>query len=264
MPKIARFFIRQPSVAVAVTVVLLVGGWFLYSSIGSDFLPGMDEGSIILDYWTPPGTSLTDTNQMLGQVEKIITSLPDVLTYSRRTGTQLGFFITEPNTGDYVIRLKPRRQRRGVEEVTDDLRAKIAAAVPAVHADFGQLLEDNIGDLAGGVPQPIDVKIYGEDQTILQQKAKAAAHTIRNVRGVEDVFDGITVSGPKLTVRPVPEALPRFGMTAEALLGEVQPALGGSVAGALRIQERLYDIRVFSRRTSDIASLPQLLIQTPS
>jgi CzcA family heavy metal efflux pump len=263
-PKIARFFIRHPSVAAAVTVVLLVGGWFLYKSIGSDFLPGMDEGSIILDYWTPPGTSLTDTNQMLGEVEKIIKAMPDVVTYSRRTGTQLGFFITEPNTGDYVIRLKPRRQRRGVDEVTDDLRAKIAAVVPAVHTDFGQLLEDNIGDLAGGVPQPIDVKIYGEDQTILQQKAKAAAEAIRGVRGVEDVFDGITVSGPKLTIRPVPEALPRFGMTAEALLGEVQPALGGSVAGALRIQERLYDIRVFSRRTSDIASLPQLPIQTPS
>jgi multidrug efflux pump subunit AcrB len=263
-PKIARFFIRHPSVAIAVTVVLLAGGWFLYSGIGSDFLPGMDEGSIILDYWSPAGTSLTDTNQMLDQVEKIILALPDVANYSRRTGTELGFFVTEPNRGDYVIRLKPRRQRRGVEEVIDNLRVKIAAEQPAIRADFGQLLEDNIGDLAGGVVQPIDVKIYGENQSALQEKAKAAAEIVGGVSGVEDVFNGITVAGPKLTVRAMPEALARFGMTAESLLGEVEPALGGTVAGTLRIQERLYNIRVFSRRTSDVVSLPQLPIQTPA
>jgi CzcA family heavy metal efflux pump len=263
-PKIARFFIRHPSVAIVVTMVLLAGGWFLYRGIGSDFLPGMDEGSIILDYWTPAGTSLTDTNQMLDQVEKIIVSLPDVENYSRRTGTELGFFVTEPNRGDYVIRLKPRRRRRDVEEVIDDLRKKINAEQPAIRADFGQLLEDNIGDLTGGVVQPIDVKIYGENQAALQEKARAAAQILEGVSGVEDVFDGITVAGPKLNVRVLPDALPRFGMTAESLLAEVEPALGGTVAGTLRIQERLYNIRVYSRRTSDVASLSSLPIQTPS
>lgn len=263
-PRIARFFIRHPSIAVAITVVLLVGGFLLYSGIGSDFLPGMDEGSIILDYWTPAGTSLTDTDQMLNNVEKIITATPDVVNYSRRTGIELGFFVTEANRGDYVIRLKPRRQRRDVDEVIDELRSKIAAAEPAVRTEFGQLLEDNIGDLAGGVPQPIDVKIFGEDQTILLEKARAAARIVKGVSGVEDVFNGITVAGPKLTVRALPEALPRFGVTAESLLAEVEPALGGTVAGTLRIQERLYNIRVFSRRTNDVATLPQLPIQTAS
>src|SRR5580765_5068150 len=177
-PRLARFFIRHPFVAAAVTVALLGGGVFLYSAIGSDFLPEMDEGSIILDYWTPPGTSLTDTDVILSGVERIITSLPDVASYSRRTGTELGFFITEPNRGDYVIRLKPRRQRRGVEAIIDELRAKVVAEQPAIRAEFGQILEDNIGDLAGGVAQPIDVKIYGEDQTILQDKAGAAAQIL--------------------------------------------------------------------------------------
>ena len=133
----------------------------LYRGIGTDFLPRMDEGAIILDYWTPPGTSLTDTDAMLDEAEKIILALPDVASYSRRTGTQLGFFITEPNRGDYVITLKPRGERRDVETVIDDLRARIQAAEPAIHTDFGQLLEDNIGDLTGGVPQPIDIKIFG-------------------------------------------------------------------------------------------------------
>ncbi len=263
-PRIARFFIAHPSVSAAVTVALLAGGWALYAVIGSDFLPEMDEGSIILDYWTPPGTALTDSNQMLDEVEKVISSLPDVVNYSRRTGTELGFFVTEPNRGDYVIRLKPRGRRRDVADVIDELRSKIGATEPAIRTEFGQLLEDNIGDLAGGVPEPIDVRFYGEDQAILQRKAKSAAQILRGVAGITDVFDGITIAGPKVVVRARPDIVARFGMSAEALHAEVEPALTGTVAGTLRIGERLYDIRVFSRRTPDVARLSELPIQTPS
>ena len=263
-PKIARFFIAHPSVAVAVTLVLLAGGGWLYTALGSDFLPAMDEGSIILDYWTPPGASLTDTDQMLGEVENIIAALPDVSAYSRRTGTQLGFFITEPNRGDYVIRLKPRRSRRAADEIIDDLRTRIARSEPAVRTDFGQLLEDNIGDLTGGVPQPIDVRIFGEDQRILQEKARAAAGILKGIGGVADVFDGITIAGPRLSVQARPDALARFGSTPEALHREVEPALGGTVAGNLRIGERLYDIRVFSLPRPSVTALGELRVQTPS
>ena len=263
-PRIARFFVGRPAIAAALTAAFLVGGVLLYFAIGSDFLPSMDEGSIVLDYWTPPGTALTDSDQMLGEVEKIIAALPDVETYSRRIGTQLGFFITEPNRGDYVVRLKPRSRRRAIDEVIDDLRTRIAAAEPAVHTDFGQVLEDNIGDLSGGVPQPIDVKIYGEDQALVQEKARAAAAILTKIRGVEDVFDGITVAGPKLTVRALPDALPRFGLTAESLKSEVEPAVAGTVAGTMRIGERLYNVRVFSRPGQDVSTLSQARIQTPS
>ena len=255
-PRIARFFIAHPSVAVAITLALLGLGALLYGAVDSNFLPEMDEGSIILDYWTPPGTSLTDTDQMLGEVERIVASLPDVASYSRRTGEQLGFFITEPNRGDYVIRLKPRKRRRALDEVVDDLRTKIAVSEPAVRADFGQLLEDNIGDLTGGVPQPIDIKIYGENAALLQEKAKAAARILKGVAGVADVFDGITIAGPNLVVRIRPDAPARFGISAEGLHGEVEPALAGTVAGNLRIGERLYDIRVFLRRDPESPRCP--------
>ncbi|HEY4229267.1 MAG TPA: efflux RND transporter permease subunit, partial [Thermoanaerobaculia bacterium] len=257
-PRVARFFIAHPSIALAATIALLIGGVILYRAIGSDFLPRMDEGSIILDYWTPPGTSLTDTNQILGEVERIVIGVPDVATYSRRTGTELGFFVTEPNRGDYVIRLKPRGQRRPVEEVIDALRGKIAAAEPSLHVEFGQVLEDVIGDLTGGEPQPIDVRIYGEEQALLQQKARDAAKLVAGVPGVEDVFDGITIAGPNFVVAGRPDALARFGLTAEALHAEIQPALTGTVAGNLRIGERLYDVRVFSRPRADLSRLAEL------
>ncbi len=81
----------MPWVALLIVLGFLGIAYYFYGSIGSDFLPSMDEGSIILDYWTPPGTSLDETNRILVQAERIIMSLPDVASYSRRTGTELGF-----------------------------------------------------------------------------------------------------------------------------------------------------------------------------
>jgi CzcA family heavy metal efflux pump len=264
MPRLralVALFVRRPSLALASFVVLIGAGILLWKTIGTDFLPEMDEGSIILDYWTPPGTSLTDTDAMLAEVEKIILGTPDVDSYSRRTGTQLGFFVTEPNRGDYVIRLKPRRKRRAVDEIIGDLRLKVAASEPAIHTDFGQLIEDDIGDLTGGVPQPIDVKIFGSDQALLQEKSRQAARILSGVRGVEDVFDGITIAGPSLTVRPRPADLGRSGLTSEDLHAAVEPALTGSSVGNLAIGERLYGIRVFARHAGPLAELP---VRTPT
>ena len=260
------------AVLAALACAALIGGsTLLYRRLGSDFLPAMDEGSIILDYWTPPGTSLTDTDAMLNGLEKILLTIPDIRAYSRRTGTQLGFFITEPNRGDYVIRLKPRRERRDVEHVIADIRARAAAIAPALRTDFGQLLEDNIGDLTGGVPQPIDIHIFGENQALLQDRARQVAGILEGVKGVEDVFDGIVIAGPALTIRvPAgdpgstrggPRSAARFGLTTEDVQAAVEPAVAGTVAGSIRIGERLYDLRLFAR---DPRGLAGLRLRTPS
>jgi cobalt-zinc-cadmium resistance protein CzcA len=231
-------------VTVGALLLMLGSAWLLQRSLGTDFLPTMDEGSIILDYWTPPGTSLTDTDAMLNQVERIIMSVPDVVSYSRRTGTQLGFFVTEPNTGDYVINLKPRGQRRPIDDVTDDLRDRIADVLPMIRTDFGQLIEDDIGDLTGGEPQPIDIKIFGDDPELLAQKAGQITSIIAGVRGVEDAFNGIVIAGPALNVRVDPVAAARYGLTTEAIHAQLEPALIGTVADQLRIGDRMYDVRV--------------------
>jgi cobalt-zinc-cadmium resistance protein CzcA len=251
-------FVGRASASVAVVVALLVVAYLLYGRIGTDFLPAMDEGSIILDYWTPPGTSLTETDAMLREAERVIISNPAVASYSRRTGEQLGFFITEPNRGDYVIKLKPRRERPGVEAIMDDLRTRIQAVEPAIHTDFGQLLEDNIGDLTGGAPQPIDVKIFGSDPAILAAKADQAAHILEQIPGVEDVFNGITIAGPALQVHVDPVAAARFGLNTQTVAAEVEPAVTGTVAGQIRIGDRMYDLRVLA---ADSTPLPQLKIR---
>ncbi len=242
--RVVGAFVDRGFLSVGVLVLLLGGGWMLYRSLGTDFLPTMDEGSIILDYWTPPGTSLTDTDAMLTEMERIIMSLPDVESYSRRTGTQLGFFVTEPNRGDYVVNLKPRGARRPIEEVMNVLRDRIAAVEPAVHTDFGQLIEDNLGDLTGGEPQPIDIKIFGDDPELLAQKANQIAAVVSGVQGVEDVFNGITIAGPALNLRVKPVAASRYGLTTQDIHAQLEPALIGTVVDQIRIGDRMYDVRV--------------------
>lgn len=258
---LVEFFVTRGSAGVAALVILLGIAYVLYNRIGTDFLPAMDEGSIILDYWTPPGTSLTETDAMLREAERVIVSDPAVASYSRRTGTQLGFFITEPNRGDYVIKLKPRNQRRGVEEIMDDLRARIQAVEPAINTDFGQLLEDNIGDLTGGSPQPVDVKIFGSDPMVLAAKATQAAHILERIPGIEDVFNGVTIAGPALQVRVDPVSAARFGLNTQLVAAEVEPAVTGTVAGQIRIGDRMYDLRVMA---ADTAPLTQLKIRAPA
>ncbi len=250
-----RVLMARPLLAPVALLGLVAFGWLLYGRIGTDFLPAMDEGSIILDYWTPPGTSLTDTNQMLDQMEKVILALPDVAGYSRRTGTQLGFFITEPNRGDYVINLKPRRQRRPVDEVIDDLRARLAQLEPAVHTDFGQLLEDNIGDLTGGEPQPIDIKIFGDDPAVLSRDARRIAAVISHVPGVEDIFNGITIAGPALDIRIDTAAAARYGLTTQDVHAQIEPAVLGTVVDQVRIGDRMYDLRVLEPHAGPLADV---------
>ena len=239
-----RAFVDQPLLGLGLVVLLITATWLLVGRLGSDFLPSMDEGSIILDYWSPPGTSLTDTDAMLNNVEREIVSVPDVRAYSRRTGTQLGFFITEPNRGDYVIDLKPRRERRPVDEIIEDLRARVARVAPAIHTDFGQLLEDNIGDLTGGAVQPIQIKIFGQDQTELVTLSRRVASLIGKVDGVQDVFDGIVIAGPALDIRVDSVAAARLGLDTASIHDQVEPFVIGTVVHPVLIGERTLDLRV--------------------
>lgn len=223
-------------------IIVLGGTFLLYNNIGSDFMPQMDEGSFVLDYNSPPGTSLDETNRMLMQVEKTITSVPEVDSYSRRTGTQLGFFITEPNKGDYLIKLKKDR-RRSVFEVIDELRKRIEMEEPALRIDFGQAMQDLIGDLTNS-PAPVEIKIFGPNQSVIEQKAKEAADLIQNVPGVVDVFNGIVISGPSIVVRPDPVLAARAGLTMAEIQSQLRTMMEGSADTYVLNGEKLIGVRV--------------------
>ena len=147
----------------------------------------MDEGGFVLDYWTPTGTSLPETDRMVGRIEKILSDTPEVLGFARRTGAELGLFATPQNTGDIVVRLRPRSQRsRSSEAVVEELRATFEKDLPGMTVEFVQLLQDMLGDLEGN-PEPIEVKIFGDDLPTLAKLGDVVAEKMKHVDGVVDI-----------------------------------------------------------------------------
>ena len=234
--------IRHPAYSIIGILVLIGSMVLIVPRLATGFLPNMDEGAIVLDYNSPPGTSIEETDRMLRQAEKLIVKVPEVASYSRRTGTQMGFFITEPNRGDYLIRLKTDR-KRSTEEVISDIRQRIEATQPALTVDFGQVIGDMLGDLMSTV-QPIEIKIFGPDATKRYALANQVKAVVEKVAGTADVFNGIVRMGPAVGVRPNPRRLAQYGLTATDFQTQLQTHLAGTTAGSVLEGEQLLNIRL--------------------
>ena len=236
------FFIRHAWISLIIMALLVTSIIFIFPRLETGFLPEMDEGSIVFDYNSPPGTSLEETDRMLREVEKLLVKVPEVEAYSRRTGTQLGFFITEPSRGDYLIQLKKNRTKT-TEDVITDIRKQVEASQPALRIDFGQVINDMLGDLMTSV-QPIEVKIFGNDPTRLKELSKNVADIVSKVEGTADVFNGFVIAGPSINVEPNYSTLAQFGITPANLQYQLQSALEGNVAGTVYNREQLSNIRL--------------------
>jgi CzcA family heavy metal efflux pump len=236
------FFLQRPVISLLFILFLIVSIVYILPRLETGFLPEMDEGSIVLDYKAPPGTSLEETDRMLTEVEKIIVRIPEVATYSRRTGAQMGFFITEPNDGDYLIHLKDDRTR-STDEVIDDIRKRIEATQPALQIDFGLVIGDMLGDLMASV-QPIEIKIFGSDHQVLNDLAGKVAGEIEKIEGVEDVFDGVIIAGPSIEVIPDQQKLAQYKITPSSFQFQLQTMVEGNIIGSILEKEQMTSIRM--------------------
>ena len=240
---IMRRVLQKPVLILAGIVPLLLMGYIGYRQVGSGFMPSMDEGGFILDYFTPPGTALTETDRLLRQVEEIIKATPEVLTYSRRTGAQLGGALTEANQGDFFIRLKPL-PRRPIDEVMDELRNKVEHKVPGIKIELAQLMEDLIGDLTS-VPQPIEIKLYSDDQSQLATISRNVADAVGTIRGVVDVRSGIVLAGDALDVQVDRTKAALEGVDPDAVTRMLNDYLAGSVTTQVQEGVKMVGVRVW-------------------
>ncbi|MEO6916421.1 MAG: efflux RND transporter permease subunit [Chitinophagaceae bacterium] len=252
------FFIKRPYISLVMIAGLAASIYFLVPLLQTGFLPEMDEGSIVLDYSTPPGTSLEETDRILKEAEKLIVTVPEVEAYSRRTGTQMGFFITEPNRGDYLIQLKKRRDKT-TDEVITEIRRMIESTQPALRIDFGQVIGDMLGDLMTSV-QPIEIKVFGDNAARLKELSTQIAEIVTGVKGTADVFDGIVIAGPSLDIKPDYSRLAQYGLTPADLQTQLQTALQGTIVGGIFEKEQVTNLRMIFPRgpkyvTDDIRHL---------
>lgn len=237
-----RLALMRPGRTMGACALVLVAGIFVYTRLDSEFLPPMDEGGFVIDYFTPPGTSLKETNRQLLQSEVILRAIPEVESYSRRTGARLALAIAEPNTGDFLVRLRTNRSR-STAEVIAELRRRFNTELPGLTWEFPGILGDLIGDLMWA-PQPVEVKLYSTDQRWLETNAPAVAAQLEKIAGVVDVFDGLVYTGPTISLRIRPADARRFGLTADDVARAANTAILGQTASSVLEGDRIVAIRV--------------------
>lgn len=228
-----------------VAALVLVGaGVAAYVFVGTGFLPEMDEGSFIVDYWSPGGTALAETDRQLHTLEKILAETPEVTGSSRRLGAELGMFATEQNRGDINVRLKPVSQRsRTIFKVIDDVRDKVAAALPRFRVEYVQILSDVLDDLSGS-SRPLEIKLFGSDLAALEQYSNTVAPLVQKVDGLADFFGGIAEPAAEMEMKVRTAEAARLGMTAQQVSAAVGGALLGVPAGDVRLDDRSIGVRV--------------------
>jgi CzcA family heavy metal efflux pump len=258
-----RIALRHRWVTVGLCVLIVLAGLQVYGRLESEFLPPMDEGGFVIDYKGRPGTSLAETDQMLQQAEAILRATPDVESYSRRTGARLALAIAEPHTGDFLVKLKPGRQRT-TAHVISDLRDQFHVTVPGLNWEFPGILGDLIGDLMWS-PAPIEIKLFSTDINFLKKKAPQIEESIQHIRGIVDTFDGLVYAGNSIHLRVRTTDAERFGLTADQIASAVGAAMLGQTASSILEGDRVIEIRVLveASATNRIETLLDLPIRTP-
>src|SRR5271165_3865742 len=263
-----RFALERPRWIALFGAVLVVASFFCYPALGTDLLPAMDEGGFILDYWMPPGSSLAETNRVVGHIEQMLREVPEIESASRRTGLELGLAaVTEANRGDIAIKLKSKRSH-DVEEIISELRARIAREEPSIYVEFVQVLQDMIGDLSNAA-EPVQIKLFSPDAALLREWAPRVAEAIHKVPGVVDLKDGIenTISNPATVFQVNPTVAARAGFTPEEVAVDASAILEGEPAATPVIaQDIAYTIRVRYPETnrSSLEAMSNTLLNSAS
>jgi len=255
--------LARPVLILLFVLPLLGIGLLSFNQVGSGFMPAMDEGGFILDYRAEPGTSLTETDRLLQQVETIIKANPYVDTYSRRTGTQLGGGLTEANEGDFFVRLKSGK-RPPIDEIMDDIRGKVEHQVPGLDIEFAQLMEDVIGDLTS-VPQPIEIKLFSDNADELDATAHKVQALINKVPGVVDTRDGINPAGDALEIHVDRVKAALEGMNPDSITQILGGYLTGMVTTQMQQGPKLVGVRVWipQDQRAIVPDVGNLLIRAP-
>ncbi len=260
----ARRAFARPALFVAVVGLVMAGvGYLAWQNVPSGFMPKLDESGFVLDYRAQSGAAIEDTDRLLRQVEAIITATPEVASYSRRTGVQLGGGLTEADEGDYFVRLKGG-SRRGIDAIMADMRQRITTQVPGLEVELIQLMEDLIGDLTA-VPQPIEVKLFGDDPATLSASATRVGAAIGKINGVVEVVDGLRTAGDALVVKVDAGAAAQQGLDPDTVASQLDATIAGVPATQVRVGEQQVTARV--RAPADLraraAQLERLLLVAP-
>lgn len=244
-----RTALRHRFITVGCCLLLVIASLDLYGRLKSELLPALEERGFVLDYKVqPPGTSLTESNRALLQIEKVLKDTPEVESYSRRTGVALGLELTESNAGDFLVKLRSQ-SKRSTADVMEELRAKLKHVEPQIDIDLHGMIGDLIGDLVSS-PKPVEIKIFSTDLEFLKQTAPAVKAQIDEIPHVVDTNNGLVVAGPSLSFQVRPADAQRYGLSVSDIANAVSTAKLGQISSYVLQADRVTNIRVMMEPTA--------------
>lgn len=242
--RLFTWLVHRRGAAVVAIVVLIAIGVGSARTLATGFLPGMDEGAFVVDFFMPPGTSLEETDRIARRVDAELAGIPEVVSFTRRTGTELGpATATQQSRGDIMVRLVPRANRDRIEDVIDRTRDRLRAAVPEARFEYVQVLQDVLADLAGS-PAPIEVRLLGDDPAALEQWAETAGERLAKRAELVDFFDGREGKIPILQAAIARPELARLGLDPANVGDDLQIAVEGKQVGEIHRPERVIGVRL--------------------
>jgi cobalt-zinc-cadmium resistance protein CzcA len=257
--------VQNPFPIVAAAAVLVAFSFSLFTHLGQEFVPTLDEQDIALHAVRIPSTSLTQSTQMQLEVEKALKTFPQVAFVFSKTGTaEMASDPMPPNVSDTFVMLKPRNEWPDSSLSKNDLIAMLEEklwTVPGNNYEFTQPIEMRFNELIAGVRSDVAVMVYGDDFDIMQKTAGNIAKVLNKIPGAADVKVAQTDGLPILEAKINREASKRLGLSAKDILDTVSIAIGGQKAGIVFEGDRRFDLVV--RLPENVRQNPGLLKNIP-
>jgi CzcA family heavy metal efflux pump len=238
------WLVRRKFIGLAAIAVLVAIGVAALKSSATGFLPQMDEGAFVIDFFLPAGTSLEETDRVSLAIDEVLKTTPEVVSFTRRTGSELGpATATVQNRGDIMVRLVARDHRAPIRDVIAGVRERLHHTVPEARFEYVQLLQDVLADLAGN-PAPIEVRVLGDDPHALDAYAEAAGARLEKLDQLVDFYDGRAGQTPILRSRVEPLQLARLGLGATDIGDDLQIAVTGREVAQVILPARTIGVRL--------------------
>ena len=266
---IVTFFVNTRIAAIALSVILLIIGAFIFPQLGSEFTPTLQEGTLILRMTMAPSISLTESTRLTLIAERRLMKIPEVTGVVTRIGRgEIGAHTDPVNSAEMFVLLKPRDQWRNnaTQQELEGLIRDDFGEIPGVLTNFTQPIQMSVDELLEGVRAELAIKFFGTDLEVLKNKADEIAAQIRNVKGAADVLVDQVSGAPQLSIVIDRHEIARYGINVEDVQQVIRTAIGGETAGQIFEDVKRFDIyvRFDEEFRKDMRSIGALLIESPS
>ena len=259
--------LQHRRIIIGIFVSLILAALVSYNFLGKEFVPPLDEGSIMASTVMLPETSLEESIKIGTQIEIIFLSFPEVVSVSRTTGTAEASEHLHPvNHSHYNIELLPREKRkRGFKEITEAMRRELDK-LPGIAYIFEQPIANKLAEMLTGTEGQLSVKLFGPDLSLLNEKIEEIRTVLAEIKGIADLQIEQTSGVPQLLIKLKREKLALFGISVSHVADIIETALKGVEATDVYEADRITSvlIRLPEEYRNDEEAIKNLLVNAPS